>query len=341
MKKILITGVSGYIAQHCAAQLLSKGYAVKGSIRNEHKQKEITEGFLNHNISIEHLEFCKLDLLNDNGWEQAMNGCDYVFHIASPYAIKVPKKENEIITPAVEGTLRALKFAKKTGIKRLILTSSIVAMIGQDSKKNKILNPSSWTNLNWDEITPYIKSKTKAELMAWDFINNQKDEDENKLELTTIHPGAVYGPTFSNNLSGESMNMIVKLIKGEMPLLPKVSIPVSDVRDVAEAHILAIEKEKANNKRLIVTTNETYTVIELAKLLKNEGFEKVSTKAAPSWLLRIIAFFDSEAKGMIPFIDKTISTDISLTKEILNWKPTKVKKTMIDTANSVKSALES
>lgn len=339
MKKILVTGVSGFIAQHCASQLLSKGYAVKGSVRSKQKQNEIIEGFKNNNIPIDNLEFCKLDLLNDEGWQEAMQDCDYVFHIASPYAIKVPKDENEMVRPAVEGTLRALKFAQKAGIKRLILTSSIVAMIGEDSQKNKILNPNNWTDLNWNEITPYIKSKTKSEKEAWEFIKNQKEE--HKIELTTIHPGAVYGPTISNNLSGESMSMMVKLIKGQMPFLPKTAIAVSDVRDVASAHILAIEKEEANNKRLIVTTDKAYSIVELAKIIKKEGFKKVSTIAAPNWLLHILAHFDTEIKGMIPFVGRNVSTDISLTKKVLGWKPIEISKTVLDTAYSAKKALES
>lgn len=339
MKKVLVTGVSGFIAQHCAAQLITKGYAVKGSVRSTKKQKEIINSFNNNNIPIDNLEFYKLDLLSDQGWQDAMEDCDYVFHIASPYAIKVPKDENEFIRPAVEGTLRALKFAQKTGVKRLVLTSSIVSMIGEDSQKNKTLNPSNWTDLNWNEITPYIKSKTKSEKEAWKFIKNQKEE--HKIELTTIHPGAVYGPTISNNLNGESMSMMVKLIKGQMPFLPKTAIAVSDVRDVACTHILAIEKENANNKRLIVTTDKAYSIVELAKLLKKEGFKKASTKAAPNWLLQFLAHFNSEIKGMIPFVGRSISTDISLTKKVLDWKPIDVQKTMLDTAYSVVKALDS
>lgn len=339
MKKILITGISGFIAQHCAAQLLSKGYAVRGSVRNKSKKNEIIDSFKKNNISIENLEFCTLDLLKDEGWQKAMETCDYVFHIASPYSLKVPKDENEFIKPAVEGTLRALKFAKEAKIKRLVLTSSIVAMIGEDSQKNKVLNPTNWTDLNWREITPYIKSKTKSEMKAWEFIQNQNQD--HILELTTIHPGAVYGPTISNNLNGESMSMMVKLITGKMPFLPKTAIAISDVRDVAKAHILAIEKENANNKRLIVTTDKAYSIIELAQLLKKEGFEKVGSIEAPNWLLYFLAYFDTEIKGMIPFVGKTISTDISLTKEILGLEPIDVKKTIIDTAYSTKKALES
>ena len=154
MKKVLITGISGFIAQHCAAQLLIKGYVVKGSIRNKQKKEEIKKGFIKNKIPINKLEFCNLDLLSDEGWEQAMQECDYVFHIASPYNIKVPNDENKIIKPAVEGTLRALKFAKKARIKKITKTatttntaaaatatspfeSPLIAWTSSSQKKNK------------------------------------------------------------------------------------------------------------------------------------------------------------------------------------------------------------
>lgn len=134
--------------------------------------------------------------------------------------------------------------------------------------------------------------------------------------------------------------MIVKLIEGKIPLLPKASIAISDVRDVALAHILAIEKEKAKNKRLIVASSKAYSIKHLAEIIKNEGFKKVSLKIAPSILIRLIAIFNKEAKGMIPFIDKTIRTDNSQTKDILDWEPIEVRKTIIDAAYSVKSVLK-
>ena len=188
MKKVLVTGISGYLGQHCAAELLKKGYAVRGSVRTLAKTDEVVNGIKKEIDPKGNLEFCELDLMKDAGWDKAMEGCDFVLHIASPFVVKVPKDENELIKPAVDGTLRALKAAKKAGIKRVVLTSSTVAMSG--GKKGLIkLNEDSWTDVNAKNVTAYFKSKTLAEKSAWDFIKNQTGDA--KLELVVVNPGPI------------------------------------------------------------------------------------------------------------------------------------------------------
>lgn len=336
MKKVLVTGISGYVGQHCAAELLKNGYAVRGSVRSLSRTDEVTKGIQTAVDPKGNLEFCELNLMEDAGWSEAMNGCDYVLHVASPYVAKVPKDENELIKPAVEGTLRALKAAKKAGIKRVVLTSSMVAMMG-DANGSIDIDQSSWTNVKAKNATPYLKSKTLAEKSAWDFINNQ--QDNKKLELVVVNPGPVYGPTLSGNLSGESMNMYKNLITGKMPMLPKARINMSDVRDVAKIHVQALENPKANGKRFIVTTEKAYSFQEMAQILKSNGYEKVSTKLAPNFFLKFMANFNDEMKGMLPFIGNTFNGDVSDTMKTFNWKPIPFEKTVLDTAESVKQAM--
>jgi len=146
MKKVLVTGVSGFVGQHCAAQLLKKGYAVKGSLRSLGKSEEVVAGMKKEVGHSNHLEFCALDLLSDDGWDRAMEGCDFVLHVASPFVVKEPKNEDELIRPALQGTLRALNAAKKAGVKRMVITSSTVAMFGGAKQSGKI-EPSSWANV--------------------------------------------------------------------------------------------------------------------------------------------------------------------------------------------------
>jgi len=194
MKKVLVTGVSGYIGQHCAAELLKNGYAVRGSVRSLSKSDKVTEGIKKVIDPKGNLEYCELNLMIDEGWDKAMEGCDYVLHVASPFVTSQPKDENELIKPAVEGTQRALKAAKKAGVKRMVLTSSMVAMLG-DANGSINVNQDSWTNVNAKRVSAYLKSKTLAEKSAWEFINNQ--QGDKKLELVVVNPGPVYGPTLS------------------------------------------------------------------------------------------------------------------------------------------------
>jgi len=275
--------------------------------------------------------------MKDEGWDKAMEGCDYVLHIASPFVVKVPKDENELIKPAVEGTLRALKSAKKAGVKRLVLTSSTVAMsVGKEGLIK--LNQDSWTDVNVKNITAYFKSKTLAEKSAWEFIKNQASE--NKLELVVVNPGPIYGPTLTGNLATEAMDFFKKLITGQVPMLPKAYSVMSDVRDVATIHVAALENKRANGKRFIVTSEKPYAIQDIAKILKANGYDKVSTRLAPSFLLKFMANFNDEMKGMLPFVGNTIAADVSETMRTFNWKPIAFEKTVLDTAKSVEEAIK-
>ena len=335
-KKVLLTGISGYIGNHCAVELLKNGYSVRGSVRSLSKSKQLTQVIKKEIDPKGNLEFCELDLLNDSGWDKAMKGCDYVLHVASPFINIEPKDENEYIKPAVEGTMRALKSAKKAGIKRVVLTSSMVSML-DNANKSIDIDFNSWTNVKAKNVSAYAKSKTLAEKSAWDFIRSQNQDEA--MELTVINPGPVFGPTLSGNLEGASMGMFKQMMSGEMPMVPQAAINMSDVRDVAKIHVLALENPKANGKRFIVTTENPYKFQEVAQILKSNGYEKVSTKLAPNFLLKFMGNFNREARSMRAFIGNTYNGDTSSTMSTFDWKPISFQKTVLDTAKSIESFL--
>ncbi|MDG1023087.1 MAG: aldehyde reductase [Flavobacteriaceae bacterium] len=333
-KKVLLTGISGYIGNHCAVELLKSGYSVRGSVRSLSKTEKVIELIKKEVDPKDNLEFCELDLLSDEGWDDAMSGCDFVLHVASPFINIEPKDENEYIRPAVDGTMRALKAAKKAGIKRVVLTSSMVSML-EDADKSIDINFESWTNVNATNVSAYAKSKTLAEQAAWDFIGAQTDTTP--MELTVVNPGPVFGPTLSGDLSGASMGMFEQMMLGKMPRIPQASINMSDVRDIAKIHVLALENLNANGKRFIVTTEKPHAFQEVAKILKSNGYNKVSTKLAPNFLLNFMGNFNREARSMRSFIGKTYNGDVSSTMETFNWEPIRLEKTVLDTAKSIES----
>ena len=335
-KKVLLTGISGYIGNHCAVELLKYGYSVRGSVRSLSKKEKVIESISKEIDPKDNLEFCELDLLKDKGWDRAMEGCEFVLHVASPFIMIEPKDENEYIKPAVDGTLRALEAAKKSGVKRVVLTSSMVSML-ENADRSIDIDCNSWTNVKAKNISAYAKSKTLAERSAWDFI--KKQNKENPLQLSVVNPGPVFGPTLSGNLEGASMGMFRNMILGKMPMVPKSSINMSDVRDVAKIHVLALENKNANGKRFIVTTEKPYAFQELAQILKSNGFDKVSTKLAPNFLLKFIGNFDREARSMRAFIGKTYNGDVSSTIETFDWKPISIEKTVLDTAISIEDII--
>jgi len=335
-KKVLLTGISGYIGNHCAVELLKNGYSVRGSVRSLSKKEKVIEAITKEIDPKDNLEFCELNLLKDKGWEKAMEGCEFVLHVASPFINIEPKDENEYIRPAVDGTMRALKAAKKAGVKRVVLTSSMVSML-EDANKSINIDYDSWTNVKAKNVSAYAKSKTLAERSAWDFVKNQNKE--NPMELSVVNPGPVFGPSLSGNLEGASMGMFKNMILGKVPMVPKSSINMSDVRDVAKIHVLALENKNANGKRFIVTTEKPYAFQDLAQILKSNGYDKVSTKLAPNFLLKFIGNFDREARSMRAFIGKTYNGDVSSTMKTFNWKPINFEKTVLDSAKSIEGLI--
>jgi dihydroflavonol-4-reductase len=324
-ERVLVTGVTGYIGQHCAVELLKQGYEVVGSIRSKSKA-ESTRSAISKFAPVEKLSFVEADLLSDQGWDAAMKGCTYVLHVASPFVIAEPKNENDLITPAVEGTKRVLAAAKRAKVKRVVLTSSTAAiMAGNGSGK---FGPETWSNLN-AKIGAYLKSKTLAEQAAWNFV---KGDD---LELTVINPGGVFGPPISGAVDGQNVKMLTDMIKGKVPLIPDVAMGMVDVRDVARLHVKAMTSPLAEGKRFIAASAEPIEMATVAAVLKKAGYAKVPSRRAPSLLLRVMGLFDREAKGMIPFLGQRASFDNRATFEVLDWKPTPIEESLREMAAAI------
>lgn len=331
---VLLTGISGFIGLHIAKQLLDKGFHVRGSIRNMKKAQNIKNTLEKASVNVNELSFVELDLTSDKGWDNAAEGCDYVMHVASPFAAAEPKHEDEMIKPAVDGSLRALRAAKKAGVKRVVLTSSTISMMA--TMKTGTIGPDDWSDTNSKEIGTYAKSKTLAEQAAWKFM----EEQHSAMELVTINPGGVFGPALGDDISGQSMSMIEQMLRGKIPMLANVAIPMVDVRDVANVHVQAMTHAKAAGQRIIAARSEAIHLTEIAKILKDYGYKGPSTRVAPNLLIRIMSLFDSEAKGMLGFLDMNISADNSKARELFHWTPRPFSETVLDAAISIKKIQE-
>ena len=332
MEKVLVTGASGFIAEHCIIELLKNGYSVKGSLRSMNREQEVRDAVKTETDDTK-LEFCKLDLLEDDGWEDAMWDCDYLMHVASPFVIEDPKDENELIKPAKEGTLRALNAAKKAGIKRVVLTSSVAAV--NSHMMSGTSDHTTWTDINSKYVTPYQKSKTIAEKAAWDFYNNQ--DSNNRMELAVINPGGVMGPQLGNDLGGASTQIVSQLISGKFPMIPALSFPFIDVRDVAILHLKAMTTPDADGKRFIAAHSKPTWMYEVAEVLSAAGYEKIKLKKAPSFMLKLIGLFDNKTKSLVPMLDKYVPCDNSQTVKILNWEPMPWEQAFIEHAKSIEA----
>jgi dihydroflavonol-4-reductase len=329
---VLLTGVSGYIGLHCASHLLKEGFIVRGSVRSAAKGKEVIDSLSAASVDISRLSIVELDLTSDLGWEMAVSGCDYVMHVASPYVVANPKHEGEMITPAVDGTLRVLRASEKAKVNRVVLTSSALTMMA--SLKTGTFSSNDWADTNSPHLSTYAKSKILAEKAAWDFIAHLGETKP--IQMVSINPGIVFGPPLGRDISGQSMSMLDQMLRGKVPMVPNTACPAVDVRDVALLHVEALTNPDVVGKRIIASSSESHGFAEVAQILKEEGYKGPSTRVAPNLLLRIAAIFDREARGMLGYLDMDLTADTSATRQLFDWTPIPFTRTVLDSAAAVK-----
>lgn len=331
MEKVLVTGGSGFIALHCIDQLLEKGFMVRTTIRSESRKDEINKAMDKYPNLDQNLEFHICDLLKDEGWEAAVDGCDYVLHVASPFILEVPSDENVLIKPAVDGTLRVLNACSRTHVKKVVLTSSVAA-VAYGHGVEKTYDESDWSNTGEDSgITPYAKSKTLAEKAAWNFVE-ELDTDK-KFDFTVINPVGVFGPMLTRDI-GTSNSLVSRLINGELPACPATHMGYVDVRDVAKAHVFSMLNSSTNNKRIIVSESEMFFV-DVGRILNEAGFKKSPTKQMPNWLVKFLAIFIKELSGVTKSLGRRVDTDKSLARSLFDWQYISAKDSILDTANQL------
>lgn len=318
MTKVLLTGASGYIGKHITLQLLNQGYEVRASVRELSKSIQVLDAVSPHLLDSSNLDtrltFVELDLEKDSGWDLALKGVDVLMHTASPFPIASPKDENDLIRPAVEGTLRALKAANSAGVNRVILTSSNAAVYGCDLPLGKNeYDETMWTDVNHPiGRVAYTKSKTLAEKAAWDYVKHQAP----RIELTTINPVLVLGAPLDNHF-GSSISVVERILKGKDPMLPDLRFSIVDVRDVAKMHVDAIKTDSTKAER-ILASSETRSFVEIAKLLKaTYPKSKVKTGQAPNLIIKFLSIFDGDIKAVLPLTGKPMLTSGAKAKRLL------------------------
>ena len=330
METVLVTGGTGFIGLHCLQQLLDKGYKVRTTIRSESRKQEVMDAMKKHSSNCENLEFFITDLLNDDGWKEAVEGSKYVLHVASPFFLGEPENEDVFIKPAVEGTLRVLKACADADVEKVVLTSSFAAVGYGHPREKEVYTEEDWSSVD-GEISPYAKSKTLAEKAAWEFVESL--EESKKFELTVINPVAVTGPMLTNDI-GSSNDFLLKLISGSMPACPKIHMGYIDVRDVAKAHIFSMTEEKTNGERIIVSENEMFFA-EVGKTLNEAGFKKSPTKEMPNFLVKIMSLFVGELKGLLSALNRKGDIDKTKAKSFFNWDYISTEQSVTETARQL------
>ena len=318
--KVLVTGISGFLGAHVALALLDAGYEVRGSLRDLGRADKIRAALQQASASgsADKLEFVALDLMRDEGWLKAMEGCRYLQHVASPFPLRMPADRDALIRPAVEGTRRALMAALAAGLDRIVVTSSMAAvMYGHPPGRTAPFTEADWSRTTGPDVTAYTESKTLAELEAWSVMETAG----HRHELVAINPAVILGPLLEDD-PGTSGLIVQRLLRGSVPVAPRLSIGVVDVRDVAELQLRAMETPAAGGHRFLASAGNL-SILEAANVLR-QAFPTHAARLprfeAPDWAVRLAGAFDADIRGQLGSLGVVRNIDAAPAQALLGYK---------------------
>jgi len=334
MSTVLVTGGSGFIGSHVILQLLEAGHQVRTTVRSLKREADARAMLKQGGAEPgEKLTFIAADLESSAGWPQAVAGCEYVLHVASPFPPGLPKTEDELIIPARDGALRVLRAARDAGVKRVVLTSSFAAIGYGHPPQTAPFDETSWTDPQGDDVLPYVKSKALAERAAWDFVL----KDAPDLELSVINPVGVFGPVLGPDYS-TSILIVQRLMDGAVPGCPRLNFGVVDVRDVADLHIRAMTHPAAKGERFLAVAGDFLSMRDIAKILKRRlgaAARRVPTLQLPNFIVRLAALRDPAVRQILPELGKFKNATGEKARRTLGWAPRTTEEAIVATAESL------
>jgi nucleoside-diphosphate-sugar epimerase len=331
VETVLVTGGSGFLGSWCVVELLQRGYAVRTTVRDASREPEVRASVGSQVDAGEHLTVHEADLRSDDHWEKLVDGCDYVLHVASPFPPKQPKDPDELIVPARDGTLRVLRAALDSGVRRVVVTSSVAAIRGGHDDASGALTEDDWTDLDHRRLTPYVRSKTIAERAAWDLARERGALER----LAVVNPGAILGPTLSEDHSF-SLELVERLLNG-VPGSPRIGFSIVDVRDVADLEIRAMLAPEGGGERFLAVT-EFRWMAEVAAVLRDrlgEQAAKVPTRTLPNLAVRAMGLFDPGIRSIANQLGVRVELSSEKARRLLGWSPRPAEETIVDTARSL------
>lgn len=341
--RVLVTGGSGFVGAHCVLALLEAGYSVRTTIRSPQRAADVRSQLAagaklregNSEDAGDRLEFAVADLLDDAGWAEAVEGCRFVLHVASPFPMTEPKDPDELVRPAREGALRVLRASRDAGVERVVLTSSYAAIGYGHAPTRQPFTEVDWTELDSGRpISAYVRSKTLAEHAAWDFIA----KEGGAMQLATVNPVGILGPVLGPDYSS-SVALVKAVREGRLPRLPDVYFGVVDVRDVAGLHLLAMTKPEAAGERFLATAGDALSASELALIIRGHlgspAGDKVRTGVMPSWILKAAAPFSRSVRGSLPDIGVYRNASSAKARTVLGWRPRSREEAVIATVDTL------
>jgi len=329
---VLVTGGSGYLARWCIRGLLDRGCTVRTTVRSRSGEAGLRSLFPAAEGG-QRLRVFAADLLCDDGWKEAADGCDYVLHTASPFPPRQPENQDDLIIPARDGTLRVLRAALGSGVRRVVVTSSTAAVrnVGGPPPQRP-LTEEDWADPGNQKMGPYARSKTIAERSAWEYAASAGAADR----LTVVNPSAIIGPLLGRRRS-YSLDAVERVLDGALPALPRLGFALVDVRDVAELHIRAMTAPAAAGQRLL-GAGPFLWLADVAAILREElgaQASKVPTRRAPNALVRLISIFDPSVRPVVSELGQRSDYSTEKARTLLGWTPRPVRDSVLDCARSI------
>lgn len=287
---VLVTGANGYVASWLVKNLLDKGHTVHAAVRNPDNTQKMQHLIDAAENAPGVIKFFAGDLLKEDSYQEGMQGCELVYHTASPFTLDVKNPQKDLIDPAVNGTASVLKSASKTdSVKRVVVTSSCAAIycdaIDTVNAPNGMITENDWNTVATLDYQPYSLSKTMAEKKAWEIAKSQSQWD-----LVTVNPSFIMGPALNpKTATSESVNILKMMAGGEMKMgAPKMGVGVVDVRDLAEAHYKAGFTDEAEGRYIASAHNSDFLEMGTSLLSKYGNDYPLPKNAIPKWLIVLI-----------------------------------------------------